>query len=455
MLKILIIDDEKNIAQTIKNILDDEGYTCDIAFDRSQGLELLKEILPDVVILDVKLGIDNGLEVLQEVIDFDKTIQTVMISGNSGIIEAVKAIKIGAFDFLEKPLSLPKIKLVVRKAIEFRKMAINYNNFKRNLKDEKRIIGESDLLQEVRKLISKVAPTNAKVLIRGESGTGKELIAYAIHEQSKRSDKTFVKFNSAAIPNELIESELFGFEKGAFTGADKTKKGKIEEADGGTLFLDEIGDMNLAAQSKILRILQEGEFERVGSNKTRKIDVRVVAATHKNLEEMVVDGTFRKDLFYRLNVVPIFSPPLKMHIEDFEKLLDHFSSFYAKDMGIKKKQFSSSALTKLKNWNYPGNVRELRNLIERIYILVDTNLVQDSDIHIGKMFVQNGTDNFWNETKEFKEKKIEFEKRYLKSQFNKFSKSVSKTADALGFHQGNLSRKLKLLEITSHEVGID
>ncbi|MEA1972957.1 MAG: sigma-54 dependent transcriptional regulator, partial [Candidatus Cloacimonadota bacterium] len=433
---------------TITDILEDENYTCDSASNQKMGVAKLYEFLPDIVLLDVKLGTDNGLDVLKEIVEFDNTIQTIMISGNSGIKEAVKAIKLGAFDFMEKPLSLHKIKIAVKKAIEFKKMAIDYRNLKLHFSNAKKLIGDSEVMQKVRLLIAKVAPTNVKVLIRGESGTGKELIAYAIHNQSKRADKLFVKFNSAAIPTELVESELFGFEKGAFTGANRNKKGKIEEADNGTLFLDEIGDMNLDAQSKILRILQEGEFERVGSNKTLKIDVRIIAATHKNLEKMVEEGTFRKDLFYRLNVVPIVSPPLREHMDDFEKLLKYFSNIIAQDMGIGKKEFTESSLDKLKKSNFPGNVRELRNLVERIYILVDGNVVDENDFEMDKKLNESANDTFWIDTTKFKEKKIEFERRYLTVQFDKHKKSVSKTADALGFHQGNLSRKLKNLDIS-------
>ena len=286
-MKILIIDDEMNICITLKNILEDEGYNCSYALDARTGLKLVDTLLPDVILLDVRLEDMNGLEVLDRIVKINKEIIVIMISGHSGIQEAVKSIKLGAFDFLEKPLSLTNIKHTIKKAIEFKLISQDYQRLRQSVDERYKIIGDGKAIQDLREMIRKVAPSEAKILIRGESGTGKELVAYAIHNQSKRNNKPFVKFNSAAIPNELVESELFGFEKGAFTGAHRSKNGKIEQADRGTLFLDEIGDMNLNAQAKILRVIQEGEFERVGGNKTQKINTRIIAATHKNLEELV------------------------------------------------------------------------------------------------------------------------------------------------------------------------
>src|SRR5690554_2937676 len=289
-MRILIIDDEENICLSLTNILEDEGYDCYSHQDPRKGLEFVADELPEVVLLDVSMPNINGLEVLEQIKKIDPGIEVIMISGHSGIGEAVKAIKLGAYDFLEKPLSLPKVKISVKKALEFSNISREYERLRSSYSAQFNLIGNSQEITDLRKLIEKVAPSNAKVLIRGESGTGKELIAYAIHNQSQRRINPFIKFNSAAIPNELVESELFGFEKGAFTGAVRSKKGKLEEANKGTLFLDEIGDMSLSTQAKILRVIQEGEFERVGSNKKEKIDTRIIAATHKNLEEMVKTG---------------------------------------------------------------------------------------------------------------------------------------------------------------------
>ncbi|MDD2505990.1 MAG: sigma-54 dependent transcriptional regulator, partial [Candidatus Cloacimonetes bacterium] len=309
-MKILIIDDEKNIRLSLTGILEDEGYDVISFGNIRQGLAAFDDEDPDAVLLDVKLPDGNGIDALEKIKSLAPKIPVIMISGNSNISDAVKAIKLGAFDFLEKPLSLPKIKITVAKALDYYKLSLQVMRMQADSERGWRMIGQSPVMQELNRLINRVAPSASKILIQGESGTGKELIARLIHMRSNRADKAFTKFNCAAIPRELIESELFGFEKGAFTGADARKKGKLEEADGGTLFLDEIGDMELAAQAKILRVIQEGEFERVGSNLTRKIDVRVIAATNKNLSEMVQNGSFREDLFYRLNVVPITSPPL-------------------------------------------------------------------------------------------------------------------------------------------------
>jgi len=308
-----------------------------------------------------------------------------------------------------------------------------------------RMIGESAVMQKLVELINKVAPSNAKILIHGESGTGKELIARLIHVRSHRTDKAFVKFNCAAIPRELIESELFGFEKGAFTGAQARKKGKLEEADKGSLFLDEIGDREQAAQAKILRVIQEGEFERVGSNQTHHIDVRIIAATNKNLPELVKRGEFREDLYYRLNVVPIESPPLRERISDIPLLINHFAYELALELATRVKQFSPLALQRIQAQPYPGNVRELKNIMERIYLLCDKEVLEPEDILPilpGTNLDDRQNEAFWQETVQFQDKKRQFEIRYLSTQLEMHGGNISKTAEALGLQQSNLSRKL-------------
>ncbi len=450
-MKVLVIDDEKNICLTLQGILEDEQYQVACAVSGKEGIKTFDEYEPDILLLDVKLQDANGIEILDGVMKSDHPIPVIMISGNSSISDAVKAIKLGAFDFLEKPLSLPKVKITVKKAVEFRQLTLQMNQLREQYEREWTMIGTSRLMQDLQQVINRVAPSNAKILIRGESGTGKELVARAIHGRSPRFNMPFIKFNSAAIPRELVESELFGFEKGAFTGAIRNKRGKLEEADGGTLFLDEIGDMDLAAQAKILRVIQEGEFERVGSNRVHFIDVRIIAATNKNLEEMVETGAFREDLFYRLNVVPVTSPPLRERKEDIPQLIDYFSKRMAGEMKAMLKTFSPDALAFLQNLAYPGNVRELKNLIERIYILCDHKTISKAELESSACISLTGSklddSGFWSDTMPFADKKKEFETKYLSTQLKLHGNNVSKTADALGLQQSNLSRKLHELEL--------
>ncbi len=449
-MKILIIDDEKNIRISLTGILEDEGYEVESCGNISDAEKCLEEVDPDLVLLDVKLPDGNGIDLLTRIKKIMPFVPVLMISGHSSISDAVRAIKIGAFDFLEKPLSLPKVKIAVKKAIEFYDLSMKLRRFEADSLRGWRMIGKSEPMQELNALINRVAPSNAKILIQGESGTGKELIARQIHRLSARHDKAFVKFNSAAIPRELIESELFGFEKGAFTGAVARKKGRLEEADMGTLFLDEIGDMEPAAQAKILRVIQEGEFERVGGNQTKKIDVRIIAATNRNLPEMIEKGLFREDLYYRLNVVPITSPPLRQRKSDIPLLIDHFAKEMALELAQKPKRFEGNALQLLMDYDFPGNVRELRNIIERIYLLTDREQPTAEELRrliAIKDIEEKDTANFWSETIDFREKRREFERRYLEKQLGKHDGNISRTAEALGMQQGNLSRKLAELDI--------
>jgi len=445
-LKITIIDDEKNICISLKYILEDEGYQCTYATSLDEGKKIIDSNLPDLLLLDVQLKDGNGLDFLKIIKEAHPELLVIMISGHSGIKEAVQAMKYGAFDYIEKPLNLARIKLTVNNALNFTSLQNEYQALKENYNEQYQIIGESKAIKDALQVVQKVAKTNSRVLIRGESGTGKELLAYAIHAQSTRSNAAFIKFNSAAIPNELVESELFGHEKGAFTGAIKGKKGKLEMADKGTLFLDEIGDMSLSAQAKILRVLQEGEFERVGSNDIIKIDVRIIAATHKNLEEMIEKGLFREDLFYRLNVVPIVSPALRDRTEDIPLLAKYYFNKFAAELNLPLKEFSDSALKKLRTHAFKGNIRELRNLIERLYILCDSNIINEKDLSL----TEESKDcelAFWTTTTLFQDKKDEFEYKYFSKQFEIHDYNVSRTAQALGLQQSNLSRKLKELNI--------
>ena len=457
-MKILIIDDEKNICISLKNIFDDEGYISKWVNSCAESKQLLDDWDPDLIILDVMLKNENGIEYLETLRKEKVDKPVIMISGHSGIKEAVRAMKAGAFDFLEKPLNLPKVKLTVRNAIEFYLLKNNYSMLKNDFEKHYEIIGNSPKLHKTLELVKKLAKTNSKVLIRGESGTGKELIAFALHNMSSRRHMPFIKFNSAAIPLELIESELFGHEKGAFTGAEKSKKGKIEIADKGTLFLDEIGDMSLSAQSKILRVLQEGELQRVGSNIVQKVDTRIIAATHKNLEDMIKKGTFREDLFYRLNVVPIICPALRERKSDIPILADYFCKKFAFELNIPQKHLAKRALAILGDWSFPGNIRELKNLIERLYIFVDGTEISASDIEpmLSNTLPEKTNisakecekeDSFFDETTSFQAKKQEFEYLYIHKQLQKHNFHVSKTAKSLKIKQSNFSKKLKKLNI--------
>ncbi|MBT4331953.1 MAG: sigma-54-dependent Fis family transcriptional regulator [Candidatus Cloacimonetes bacterium] len=445
-MKVLIIDDEMNICLTLKNILEDEGYECDHALDSKIGMNKFENMTPDVVLLDVRLDGTNGIDLLKDMKKLREDVIVIMISGHSGIKEAVQSIKYGAYDFLEKPLSLTKVKIILKKAIEFSNISKDYSRLKSNENEKYKIIGNSQPIKELLSLIDRIAASDSKVLVRGESGTGKELVAYAIHHRSSRRDKPFAKFNSAAIPTELVESELFGYEKGAFTGAVGNKSGKIEQAHGGTLFLDEIGDMSLKAQSKILRVIQEGEFERVGSNKTQKIDIRLVAATHKDLEDLVQKGEFREDLYYRLNVIPITTPPLRQHPEDIPVLVNYFSNQFSNELKLPLKEFLPDTINELRSWEFKGNIRELKNFIERLYILIPKTVIELEDIKSMSTATQSDS-NFWNETLSLKEKRKVFETKYLSIQLKLNDGNISRTAEALDLQVSNLSRKLKELEI--------
>ncbi len=425
-MRVIIIDDEMNICLSLKNILEDEGHQVDYSLKAQKSLQKVKEFSPDIVLLDVRLDGANGIDILEKILKYNQNIIVIMISGHSGIKEAVKAIKLGAFDFLEKPLSLGKVKIAMNKAVEFNNISKDYYRLKSSIDAQYQIIGESKDIKDLLELINKVSISDSKVLIRGESGTGKELIAYAIHHQSRRRDKPFVKFNSAAIPNELVESELFGFEKGAFTGAVNRKDGKIEQADRGSLFLDEIGDMNLNAQAKVLRVIQEGEFERVGGTKTMKIDTRIIAATHKNLEKLVEIGEFREDLYYRLNVIPIIASPLRSHPEDIPILINYFLNYFAQELKLSRKIFNPETIQEIQSWEFKGNVRELKNFIERVYILIEQEQIGISDIQ--NLPLNSKETNFWNQTLFFKDKRREFEKKYLQTQLRLYGGNISKTA---------------------------
>ena len=379
MKKILIIDDEKSIRRALGEILLFEGYEVTEAEDGNRGIEVCKNASFDLVFCDIKMPGKDGLEVLTELHVLHPELPIVMISGHGTIETAVEAIKKGAFDFIEKPLDLNRILVTIRNANERVSLLEQTTILKTTIKKIKgtSLVGESEPIKRIREMIEKVAPSDARVLITGENGTGKELVARSLHELSSRSKMPFIEVNCAAIPGELIESELFGHEKGAFTSAVKDKKGKFELANGGTLFLDEIGDMSLAAQAKVLRALQESVIQRVGSEKDTKVNCRVIAATNKDLKKEIAEGRFREDLFHRLAIIPIHVPSLNERVGDIPLLADHFLTLICNDHGIVKKSIEENALHALKEINWTGNIRELRNVIERLIILTNDLITKD------------------------------------------------------------------------------
>lgn len=450
-MNILVVDDEKNIRFTLTDILTDEGYHVKSVDTGEKCIKLLKKQRFDMLILDVRLPGMDGIQVFEKILQSEIDIDVLVISGHSGIQTAVKAVKLGAYDFIEKPLSLSKLLTAARNIAEKRSLQISVNQNQSEKKQKYNMIGESPQIKIIRDTINKVAPTEAKVLIRGESGTGKELVAWAIHEESNRKEKPFIAFNSAALPSELVESELFGYDKGAFTGADKRKIGKLELAHRGTLFLDEIGDMSMATQAKVLRVIQEGTFERVGGENTISIDVRILAATHKNLEDMIEEGYFRQDLFYRLNVLPITIPPLRERSGDRLYLANHFLKHFCSEMKIKVKKLTPNAGILLDTYNFPGNVRELKNLIERLCILVSTDKIAKKDIipHISGLNAAKEEYSFMSASN-FADAKRDFEIQYLTEKLKNYNWNISLTAENLGMKQPNLSRKMKDLNISRY-----
>lgn len=381
MAKILVIDDDRPIRNALKDILEYEGHSVETAEDGKQGLDKALNGTFDLIFADIKMPEIDGLELLTAYHNAmlqnpNEEIPIVMISGHGSIDTAVEALKKGAFDFIEKPLDLNRLLLTTKHALERKSLVNETRILRKKVGSKNQMIGESPAIIHVRDIINKVAPTDARVLITGANGTGKEVVAHLIHENSQRANGPMVEVNCAAIPGELIESELFGHIKGSFTGAVKDRAGKFEQADGGTLFLDEIGDMSLSAQTKVLRALQENEITRVGSDKTIKVNVRVIAATNKDLQQEIHDGHFREDLFHRLNVIPIHVPDLEQRKEDIPLLINHFSQLICQEQGWKTKNFEPDAIAALQQHHWPGNIRELRNIVERLIILSGNTITQ-------------------------------------------------------------------------------
>lgn len=441
---IMVIDDEQAIRDSLQMILEYQKYAVVLASNGIEGLEKLKTLSPEVILLDIKMPGLDGMEVLQRIKANYPQIVVIMISAHGTFQTAVEATKNGAYDFLEKPLDRDRVLITVKNALEQNQLFKQNQALKKTLSSTK-ILGNSTAISSVLQMIEKVAPSEARVFIHGENGTGKELVARAIHEQSKRAHEPFIAINCAAIPEELVESELFGHEKGAFTGASASKTGKFELADHGTIFLDEIGDMTSSAQAKVLRVLQENIITRVGGSKDIEIDVRVISATNKNLESMVREGTFREDLFYRLNVVPITLPPLRERAEDIAILATAFLEEFCKNYGVEKKTFAPDALKSLALRAWPGNIRELRNLVERLVILSSEKIISREET---EMFKPDGkppsvkTDLF-EACSSFEEFKNYSEKMFLESKLNQYNWNVAVTAKELKMQRSNLYKKLE------------
>ncbi|HZT30010.1 MAG TPA: sigma-54 dependent transcriptional regulator [Bryobacteraceae bacterium] len=450
---ILVVDDEPGIRQSLGGVLQDEGYLTAAVESGEACLEELARHPYELVFLDVWLPGIDGMETLariQEIPFADRPV-VVMISGHGSIETAVKATKLGAFDFLEKPLSIQKVAVVAKNALDHRRLALENSRLKEGGESKYRIIGESVPMKALRQQLALMAATNGRVLIFGESGTGKELVAHAIHAMSPRAAEPFVEVNCAAIPEDLIESELFGHSKGSFTSAHETKIGKFQKANGGTLFLDEVGDMSLRTQSKVLRALEEQRFEPVGAAESIQVDVRVVAATNKNLDEEIERGNFREDLFYRLNVIPFYVPPLRDRLEDIPLLADYFLREFTTAYGRKPKELTPEAYQILQEYHWPGNVRELRNLIERIVILNPQVRVDARHIPLNVTRRPAALDRAFERFGSLQEVRESVEREYILKKLEEANGNVTRTAELLGLERSNLYRKMKTLGIGPKE----
>jgi two-component system, NtrC family, nitrogen regulation response regulator NtrX len=446
---ILIVDDEAGIRDSLSSILAEEGYAVESVSSGEECLERLANQQIDLVLLDVWLPKMDGIETLERMRRDGHFPMVVMISGHGNIETAVRATKLGAFDFVEKPLSLEKTTQSVKRALEFLRLESENRRLREELGQRYRVLGDSVPMKALRQQIALAAPTNGRVLIYGESGTGKELVARALHAASLRSREPFVEVNCAAIPEELIESELFGHVKGSFTGASEDKIGKFQKADNGTLFLDEVGDMSLRTQAKVLRVLEEQRFERVGSNHPTAVNVRVIAATNKKLEEQIAKGLFREDLFYRLNVIPFTVPALRERAEDIPILTRHFLTEFAVAYGRKNKEISDAALAVLARYNWPGNVRELRNLIERLMITCPHSRIEP--LHLPPELFRGVPAISSRPNATLQEARSAYEREFILRKLSENQWNMTRTAVALGLERSHLYRKMKSLGISAEE----
>jgi two-component system, NtrC family, nitrogen regulation response regulator NtrX len=447
MNSVLIIDDEIEICESIKMILEYEDYEVEYFTDAIKGVEHLKGNNYSVMFLDIQMPKLTGFEVLDKISHFQNIPNVIMISAHGSLENAVKATKLGAFDFIEKPIDRDKLIISVRNANERSKLLTENQKLRKELDVEYSMVGGSDALIKIQDTIARVAKSDARILVSGENGTGKELAAREIHNKSYRINNPFVEVNCAAIPNELIESELFGHEKGAFTGANQQRIGKFEAANKGTLFLDEIGDMSLQAQAKVLRAIEDGKIERVGGNKKIEVDVRIVSATNKNLEKEIEDGNFREDLYHRLNVIPITIPPLRERKDDILELVNHFSKLICEKNKFTQVKFDKKALELLKSNNWSGNIRELKNIVERIIIMVPKDEITVDDIVHLLPNSKTKNDDLLNISNSFQEFKEVTERAFIVKQLDLNNWNISKTAEILDIQRSHLYNKMKKYNI--------
>jgi two-component system nitrogen regulation response regulator NtrX len=456
--RILVIDDEAEIRRSVRMILEYEGYDVVEASSGPEGLAMIEREPPDLVFLDIKMPGLDGLEALQRVRQTNESLPVVIISGHGTVSTAVEATKLGAFDFIEKPLASERVLVTIRNALDQTRLQTENRTLKRAAEARHQMVGESPALRHVWDAVKRAAPTNATVLLLGESGVGKELVARSIHRNSLRSRERFVQVNCAAIPEELIESELFGHEKGSFTGATEKQIGKFEQADRGTIFLDEVGDMSAKTQAKVLRVLQEGEVERLGSARTIKVDVRVIAATNKDLEAEIEKGTFREDLYFRLSVIPIRVPPLRDRREDIPPLVRHFVDLFSRENNRRPQRFTAAALEYLQKARWKGNVRELRNTVERLLIMTPGDVIDADDlrdavrIEAGKAAppAPEASGERPGTLREFKESA---ERAFLVEKLRENAWNISKTAEVIGTPRSNLYKKLEQYAISQESDG--
>jgi DNA-binding NtrC family response regulator len=451
MNNVLVIDDEIQICESIKLILEYENYCVDIADCGLTGIEKVKTQKFDSILLDIQMPDLNGFEVLKQIKELDNDINVIIISAFGNVENAVKATRLGAFDFVEKPIDREKLLISVRNAVAQSALQRENKEMKQTIIGDIKIIGSSKPIRAIMEMVAKIAPTDVRVMITGDNGTGKELLARAIHNQSERRNNKFVEVNCAAIPNELIESELFGHEKGSFTGALQQRIGKFELANKGTLFLDEIGDMSLQAQAKVLRAIEDGKIDRVGGNKKIDVDVRIITATNKNLKEEITKGNFREDLYHRLNVIPLHIPQLRERLDDIPLLVEHF----AQEISIKHKKqipkFTQDAIELFKKLPWTGNIRELRNIIERIIIIINKKEISEKDIEFLLPYEKAAIENLIDVNNTFQEFKDKAEKAFILKQLESNDWNISKTSEILDIQRSHLYTKMKKFGIDKGE----
>jgi two-component system nitrogen regulation response regulator NtrX len=451
---ILIVDDEESVRKSLADVMRDEGYDVVTAATGREGIDLLNETQPALALLDIAMPGMDGVETLRRFRELRPEMPVVMVTGHGTIETAVKTTKMGAYDFMVKPPELAHLLLVVRHGLDESRLREENETLRKTIEQKYELVGESESIVQLKQQIALAGPTNGWVLIHGESGTGKELVARAIHAASKRSRGPFVEVNCAAIPQELIESELFGHERGAFTGATNMKRGKFELADNGTIFLDEIADMSLATQAKVLRVLEGREFQRVGGSKTLRTDARVIAASNKNLNDEIKRGAFREDLYYRLNVIPLEVPPLRERKDDIPRIIKHFLSEFSAAYGRKPKVIEEQAMALFQRYPWPGNVRELRNFVERMIIMHTKPELTAQDVPppvsgTGPAVQRNDDRGIISRYALLKDARTEFEREFIIAKLREFGNNISRTSDAIGVERSNLHRKIRMLGIVT------